>query len=207
MSSLPEPGGRLDFPATRRNQKPIAEVLERLWDSTAPLAVLELAAGSGQHAAFFAQRFPNWTFQPSDLEPAHLESIEAYRRDATSNILPAIRLDVASTPWPVTRSYGAIFAINLIHISPWSCTQGLFSEGKRHLVRRGGIFLYGAFRRGGRHTAPSNEAFDAGLRQRDSRWGVRCLDEVSALAGREGFRREQVLEMPANNLSVFFRLK
>lgn len=108
------------------------------------------------------------------------------------------------TPWPLDGLFDAILAINLIHISPWSCCQALFAEGSRHLRDTGEIYLYGAFRRHGQHTAPSNESFDAGLRQRDPNWGVRCLEEVTELAQEHGFRRQRVIEMPANNLSVLF---
>ena len=179
-------------------------VLGDLWDPAQPRRILEVASGSGQHVAYFASRFPFWSFQPTDLEPEHLRSIEAYRQEAGENLLPALRLDVGQTPWPLDVAFDAILAINLIHISPWSCCQALFLEGGRHLRGGGEIYLYGAFRRHGLHTAPSNESFDAGLRQRDPRWGVRCLEEVTALAQEHGFRREWVVEMPANNLSVLF---
>jgi hypothetical protein len=116
-----------------------------------------------------------------------------------------VRLDVGVPPWPVTAKYHGILAINLIHISPWSCTLTLMAEGRRHLVEGGGLFLYGAFRRGGRHTAPSNEAFDQGLRWQNPDWGVRCLDDVAQCAEAQSFSLETVLEMPANNLSVLFR--
>jgi hypothetical protein len=105
----------------------------------------------------------------------------------------------------LSRKFDAILAINLIHISPWICTEALFDEGQRHLKEQGGIFLYGAFRRAGRHTAPSNEVFDQDLRERDPAWGVRCLDQVTQLAESAGFALAAVVSMPANNLSVMFR--
>lgn len=197
---------RLDFPATARNREAIAGVLAELWDPTKPLSVLEVASGSGQHAAYFATRFPRWTFQPSDREPAHLQSIEAYRSDAPENLLPPVALDVSLAPWPVAGPCDAIFAINLIHISPWACTEALFLYGKSLLQPGGGIYLYGAFRRDGQHTAPSNEAFDQGLRGQNPAWGVRCLDQVASTAAAHGFQLSTVIPMPANNLSVLFGL-
>lgn len=197
---------RLDFPATSRNREPIVEVLAELWKPESPLNVLEVASGSGQHSAYFARRFPRWTFQPTDLEPAHLDSIETYRSETGENLLGPLRLDVAEESWPVIGGYDAIFAINLIHISPWACTTALFKTGKRYLKPKGAVYLYGAFMQNGQHTAPSNEAFDRGLRQQNSAWGVRCLEEVTSVAQAQGFRLTRVVEMPANNLSVLFSL-
>lgn len=195
---------RLDFPATARNREAIASVLAELWDREKLLSVLEVASGSGQHAAYFATRFPRWTFQPSDREATHLESIEAYRSDAPANLLAPVALDVALAPWPLTERYDAIFAINLIHISPWPCTEALFHHGKGLLKPGGAVYLYGAFRREGQPTAPSNEAFDQGLRKQNPAWGVRCLEQVALTASSQGFRLDRVIPMPAENLSVLF---
>lgn len=197
---------RLDFPSTERNREPIAQVLEAWWDPTRPRDVLELASGSGQHARFMALRFSRWTWQPSDREPDHLRSIEAYRQGAPENLRPAVRLDVSQPNWPVERYHG-IVAINLLHISEPGCTDGLFRWGRDHLLPGGSVVVYGAFRRHGQHTAPSNEAFDADLRSRDPSWGVRCLEETSELAVSLGFRRPVVCPMPANNLCVRFDLR
>lgn len=197
---------KLDFPATTRNREPIAEVLEKLWDPGRPREILEVASGSGQHLAYLARRFPLWTFQPSDLEPAHLASIAAYRQEAgVDNFKEPIRLDVEHDPWPVLSPVDTILAINLIHISPWACTLSLLSQGRRLLRKGGDLYLYGAFQRGGLHTASSNEAFDHALRRQNPEWGVRDLDQVTAAAVEAGFRLERVVEMPANNLSVLFQ--
>lgn len=195
----------LDFSSTQKNRDVIAKVLSSVYPADKPLRVLELASGSGQHAVFFADRFPRWTFQPTDLEPEHLQSIEAYRSyHGSPNLLPAIQLDASAEPWPLEGPFDAIWAINLIHISPWETTLGLFRGARRHLLEGGSVYLYGAYRRGGEHTAPSNQAFDMSLKQRNPRWGVRCLDEVEAVARSQGFQLSQVVEMPANNLSVVF---
>ncbi len=198
---------RLDFPATGRNQEAIAGVLERFFDPSRKLDVLEIASGSGQHSAYFSQRFPLWRFQPSDLDPAHLESIEAYREEVGGeNFAAPLPLDVMETPWNVPVGFGAIFAINLIHISPWECTEKLFAGARRHISPGGAVYLYGAFFRDGVTTAPSNLAFDESLRRRDAHWGVRRLEDVESIAAGHGFTLERLEEMPANNLSVLWRL-
>ena len=195
----------LDFPSTARNRDVIAKVLAKFFPTENPIRVLELASGSGQHAVHFAHCFPKWTIQPSDLEPEHLQSVSAYRAHRQSpNVLKPVLLDVSSQEWPELGEFEAIWAINLIHISPWETTLGLFRGARSVLSEDGKIYLYGAYRRGGRHTAASNEAFDFSLKQRNPRWGVRCLDEVEELAREQGFALESVVEMPANNLSVVF---
>lgn len=195
----------LDFPSTLRNREDIGAALEETFDVREPLRVLELASGSGQHVVYFAARFPLWTFQPTDLEPEHLESIEAYRRTGgTPNVSAPLLLDVSSREWPVDGTFDAVWAINLIHIAPWEATLGLFSGARKVLAHGGRIYLYGAYRREGRHTAPSNEQFDRSLKQRNPAWGVRCLNEVAVLAREHRFALKRVTEMPSNNLSVVF---
>lgn len=195
----------LDFPSTLRNRDDIQRVLHSAFDFDAPLRILEVASGSGQHASYLARAFPHWTLQPTDLEPEHLASIEAYRQAyGGRNLLAALKLDAASEKWPVEGPFDAVWAINLLHISPWETTLGLFAGAKRVLDERGRIYLYGAYRREGRHTASSNEDFDRSLKQRNPAWGVRCLDDVKAAALEHGFKLERVEEMPSNNLSLLF---
>jgi cyclopropane fatty-acyl-phospholipid synthase-like methyltransferase len=197
----------LDFPATHRNREAIAEVLQDVFPTHHKRTVLELASGSGQHVAYFAARFPHWTFQPTDLEIDHIRSIEAYRASHDlSNVLQPKLLNVVDERWPVRGPFDGVLAINLIHISPWECTLGLFAGAAEVLKERGKLFLYGAYRVEGRHTSPSNVAFDQSLQASDPRWGVRCLDEVTEVATKHGFKRESVIKMPANNLSVVFLL-
>lgn len=199
---------KLDFPATGRNREVIAEVLGRFLEPTLPLRLLEIASGSGQHVAFLSERYPLWSFQPTDIEAAHLESVEAYRREqSSSNFASPVRLDVSQRPWALSDQMDAILAINLIHISPWACTEALFAEGREHLKPGGAIYLYGAFLRTDVDTAPSNIAFDQGLRQRNHEWGVRSLEAVNAIAVSNGFYLAQQEEMPANNLSLLWRLE
>lgn len=193
---------RLQSPAATRNRQPILEVLRQVLPEHA--RVLEVASGSGEHAVHLAGAVPAWTWQPSDPHPRALASIAAWREAAgLANLREPLPLDLTGA-WPA-RLFDAVVAINLLHISPWAVTEALMAGAEGHLVAGGMLFLYGPFRREGRHTAPSNAAFDADLRARDPRWGIRDLDEVTAEAERHGLTLDKVVEMPANNLSLVFR--
>lgn len=194
---------RLHSLACERNRDPILAVLDRVLPAAGQ--VLEVASGTGMHAVWFAPRLPRVEWQPTDPEPEALASIEAWRRaEPAPNLRAPLRLDVLERPWPVPRA-DAIFNANMIHISPFETCLALLEEAAVLLPSSGPLVLYGPFRVGGRHTAPSNEAFDASLRARDPRWGVRDLDEVTALAEERGLVRDEVVPMPANNLTVVLR--
>lgn len=197
---------RLKSPATARNRAPILAVLREHLPFQA--RVLELASGSGEHGVHFIQAMPGWQWQPSDTEPRALASIEAWRQSlANESLLAPISLDVTAR-WPSelrVTSLDAIVAINLIHISPWRVTEALMRRANEYLGDNGVLLLYGPYRRGGQHTAASNQAFDADLKARNPSWGVRDLESVEAEAAANGLVLEQVVEMPANNLSVVFR--
>jgi hypothetical protein len=207
-TTSPLPPGALTAPAVARNREPILAVLRRV--DPLPILperglVLEIASGSGEHAVYFAAALPHLTWQPTDPDPDARESIAAYRVAAQlPNLLPPLALDAASSDWPVAQAH-VIVAINMIHIAPWAAAEGLIAGAERLLPAGGVLFLYGPFRENGRHTAPSNAAFDESLRARNREWGVRDLDEVAALAIRRGFALEERVAMPANNLSVVFR--
>ncbi|MCL7938943.1 class I SAM-dependent methyltransferase [Halomonas sp. ATCH28] len=193
---------RLQSPAAARNRQPIFEVLREVLPESAH--VLEVASGSGEHAIYLAGTAPGWTWQPSDPSHRALASVAAWREAAgLPNLREPLQLDVTGG-WPVAP-FDAVVAINLLHISPWAVTEALLAGAGAALVPGGVLYLYGPFRREGRHTAPSNAAFDADLRARDPRWGIRDLEAVTAEAGRHGLRLDKVVEMPANNLSVVFR--
>jgi hypothetical protein len=190
------------WPAPERNKAPILDVLARVFPDTG--RVLEISSGSGQHVVHFARHLPSLVFQPSDIDDENLASIRAWRRDeALPNLLEPVRLDVLDNAWPVEPCQAA-FNANMIHIAPWPCAEGLFDGLGRHLVPGAVFVLYGPFRIGGKHTAPSNEAFDADLRQRDPAWGVRELEAVEALARRHGLVLSERVAMPANNQSLVF---
>jgi SAM-dependent methyltransferase len=194
--------GRLHAPATQRNRGPILEVLMRLLPSDG--TVLEIASGTGEHAAWFAQHLRPLVWQPSDADPEMRASIDAHARaQGVRTIQPAIELDVRRAPWPV-RHADAVVCINLIHIAPWAAAQGLFQGAAALLPAGAPLLLYGPFKRGGQHTADSNASFDVSLRANDPSWGVRDLDDVDALAASHGFQPSEVVAMPANNLTVAY---
>ena len=199
----PVPSGGLHAAATERNRGPILDVLRDVLPASG--LVLEIASGTGQHAAFFAPAFPALRWQPSDASAAHLESIRAWSATTgAENLAPPLLLDVEREPWPIAAA-DAILNINMIHIAPWSAAEALFRGAARRLPAAGLLYLYGPFKRGGRHTAESNQRFDERLRGEDPRWGVRDLDDVTALAASAGFGAPQIVPMPANNLSLVFR--
>jgi SAM-dependent methyltransferase len=201
MGETPDPA--LYAPAVARNREPILAVLRRVLPSSG--LVLEIASGSGEHAMFFAAALPGVTWQPSDPDPRARASIAAFRNaGAPPNLLPPVALDASAAEWPVAGA-AAVVCINMIHIAPWSACEGLMAGAARILTAGGVLYLYGPYKEDRRHTAPSNEAFDADLRARDPRWGVRDLVEVIALARRHRFTHQETVAMPANNRSVVFR--
>lgn len=192
---------RRHAPATDRNREPILAVLRRCLPERG--TVLEVASGSGQHAAYFSNALPGLMWQPSDLDPEGRESTDAWCVDR-SNVRPAIALDASSATWPL-QAADAIFCANMIHISPVESCEGLLAGSGRILKPGGPLLLYGPFRRRDVPTAPSNEAFDADLRARDPRWGLRLLEDVTASAATYGLQHDDTIEMPSNNLCVVYR--
>lgn len=197
---------RLFSPSAERNRAPIAAVLRR-WLPRAG-TVLEIASGTGEHVCHFATEFPGLVFQPSDPDRTARASVAAWTA-GMANVRPPLALDVAAPGWEddpgVPAPIAAILCINMVHISPWAATLGLMRGAARLLAGGAVLYLYGAYRRGGRHTAPSNAAFDASLRRQDPEWGVRELEEVVAEAAARGLALAEAVEMPANNLSVILR--
>jgi SAM-dependent methyltransferase len=190
-------------PAAARNREPILRVLEQVLPSTG--TILEVGSGSGEHTVFLAPRLPGLDWQPTDVDPEAVLSIQAWRDELPAeNIFAPRRFDVRQHPWPF-HDLAAVLSINVIHISPWEVCEALV-DGAAGALRRGGVlYFYGPFRFDGRHTAPSNEVFDTTLRSQDPRWGVRDLSDVRKLATRYGLEESDVLPMPANNFSIVFR--
>jgi cyclopropane fatty-acyl-phospholipid synthase-like methyltransferase len=189
-------------PATARNREPILAVLSRIL----PLSglVLEISAGTGEHAAFFAAALPHLRWQPTDMDERAMDSIAAHCDAANlSNLLKPIPLDASSAQWPVDPA-DAIVCINMIHIAPWSACEGLMAGAARTLPAGGLLYLYGPFKENRGHTAESNLRFDIDLRSRDVGWGVRDLEDVVSCASTQGFRHSETVAMPANNRSVIF---
>jgi hypothetical protein len=192
---------RRHAPATARNRQPIAAVLEA--ELPASGLVLEVASGSGEHCAFFAERFAALRWQPSDPEDAARASIADWCA-GLANVLPPLLLDAAAETWPIAAA-DAILCVNMVHISPWEATLGLMTGAGRLLVPGAPLILYGPYRQRDVPTAESNEAFDVSLKARDSRWGLRHVEDVSAAAAAHGLALQRMVSMPANNLSLVFR--
>ena len=198
----------LSSPAALRNRGPILEVLRRYLPARG--AVLEIASGSGEHVMHFAAALPNLVFQPSDPDAAARASIAARAQESgLTNVRTPLALDAGDERWQLPHeldaSLGAIFCFNMIHIAPWRAALGLLRNAARTLPPQGVLYLYGPYRRGGRHTAPSNESFDRDLRARNSDWGVRDVEDVIAEAATQQLAFVEIIEMPANNLSILLR--
>ena len=188
---------KLTWAAPERNKQPILAVLERVLPNRGTL--LEVASGTGQHAAHFAAHLPHWLIQPSDVDAANLDSIEARRAEqALPNLLPPLRIDVCDPDWLIAP-VEAVYSANLVHIAAWAAAIGLLAGAARHLKLGGLLIVYGPFRVAGSHTAPSNQRFDDELRQRDPRFGVRDIEAVEQLARDHGLVLRERVEMPANN--------
>jgi hypothetical protein len=206
-----ESDGRLDAPAFHRNHQPIWAVLSAFLTGQAG-DVLEAGSGTGQHVVHFAENTPDITWWPSDYNEQHLKSIAAWRtHSGLKNIRAPFRIDLSDPAWAdaMQREGGpkellALFCANVIHIAPWTVTEGLF-KGAGELLRAGGrFFLYGPFKRRGQHTALSNAVFDTSLREGNPEWGVRDIADLEQLATRSGLALREVKDMPANNMILVF---
>jgi hypothetical protein len=195
----PGEGARCSAPAVARNREPIAEVLAGWLPESG--VVLEIASGSGEHALYFAERFPGLEWQPSDVHPGALASIEAWRALAgPANVRAPITIDAAAPDWPIP-SADAVLSINMVHISPWSSALGLIAGAANILPAGAPLILYGPWLKDDIPTAPSNLAFDADLKRRDPRWGLRRVEDFAAAAA--AFELAETRQMPANNLMLF----
>ena len=206
-----ESDGRLDAAAFHRNHAPIWAVLEKFLAGKSG-DVLEAGSGTGQHMVHFAKLAPEITWWPSDLNEAHLKSIAAWRRySGLPNIRPPLRIDLSDAAWHPAMHDGsgpkkllAVFCANVIHIAPWRVAEGLFAGAAHYLRADGRLFLYGPFKRDGKHTALSNAVFDTSLRDRDAEWGIRDIGDVERLAAGAGLALIETMQMPANNLTLVF---
>ncbi|HEY0822626.1 MAG TPA: DUF938 domain-containing protein, partial [Ramlibacter sp.] len=202
MSSLPH------SPAADRNKEPILAVLRELLGSRG--SALEIAAGTGQHAAWFAAALPGWKWLPSEADASMLPAIAARIAEAgLSNVREPVLLDVAAPQWPTpqapfTERFDLIYCANMLHIAPWSACAGLMAGAARQLAAGGRLVTYGPYFEAGQAPVPSNVAFDESLRARNPEWGIRQLDAVAAQAARSGLALQQRHAMPANNLLLVF---
>jgi SAM-dependent methyltransferase len=206
-----EADGRLDAAAFHRNHQAIWAVLQRFLAGKSG-DVIEAGSGTGQHVVHFARHTPEIVWWPSDLNEKHLRSIEAWRaHSGLPNIRPPLRIDLSDAAWcdamhdhSGPQNLLAVFCANVIHIAPWRVAEGLFAGAGRYLRPNGRLFLYGPFKRGGKHTAVSNAVFDTSLRERDPEWGVRDVEALERLAADAGLALVETCEMPANNLILAF---
>src|SRR6478672_1270994 len=206
-----EADGRLDAAAFHRNHRPIRAVLQQFLAGKSG-DVVEAGSGTGQHVVDFARYLPDVTWWPSDLNEQHLKSISAWRAHAgLANIRPPLRIDLSDPEWcfEMHNASGptnllAVFCANVIHIAPWRVAEGLFAGTGRYLQADGRLFLYGPFKRGGKHTALSNAVFDTSLRENNAEWGVREVEALEQSAAGAGLVLVETAEMPANNLILVF---
>jgi SAM-dependent methyltransferase len=206
-----ESDGRLDAPAFHRNHEAIRATLQ-LFLAGKSGDVVEAGSGTGQHVVDLASHFPEIIWWPSDLNDQHLKSIAAWRAHAgLANIRPPLRIDLSDPAWCPEMHDGsgpanllAVFCANVIHIAPWRVAEGLFAGAGRYLREAGRLFLYGPFKRGGKHTAMSNAVFDTSLREGNPEWGVRDVEALEELAAGAGLVLIEATEMPANNFTLVF---
>jgi SAM-dependent methyltransferase len=195
--------GKWSTPTAERNKDPILDVLARVLPRRG--VVLEIASGTGQHVIHFAKALPELMWQPSDPDAELRESIALrVREEQRANVHSPIDLDASKLPWPL-QTADAVIAINLIHVAPWSATLALFEGAKALLSTEHVLFLYGPYRRFGRHTSESNARFDLDLRAQNPEWGLRDLEAVSDVAAGAGFVLAETVAMPANNFSLVFK--
>jgi len=191
------------YAAVPRNRDFILEVLSRILPQRA--RVLEIASGSGEHGVYMAKKLPHLTWMPTDASQELLESIDAWRvAEGLSNVCPPQQLDVLDELWPVQKA-DAIVNINMIHVAPWEACEALFRGASQALSSGGVLYMYGPYMRAGKHTAPSNAKFDQTIRSMNTQWGVRNLEDVQSVAKTYNIHPEEVVAMPANNLSVIYR--
>ena len=196
-------------PAAERNRQPILDVLQQVLPASG--VALEIASGTGQHAAWFAAGLPGWTWQPSDALADDFASVEHWCSQANAaNVARPIVLDVLASQWPsegpqFKQKFDAIFCANMLHISPWETCAGLMQGAAQYLSPEGVMVTYGPYLERDVATAPGNVNFDLSLRQRNALWGIRALDDVAHQAALAGLKLHKRFAMPANNLLLVFR--
>ncbi len=200
---------RLFFPATKRNRESIGEVLSKIL--LIRRSILEIGSGSGEHGVVFQKRFPEITWQSSDPELMHRNSISSWidYHELNFKMPQPLEIDVEKTPWiipsEILLSLQGIICINMIHIASWNCTKSLFKESGKLLKNGQFLMLYGPFKIGNKHISQSNDLFDDSLKMQNKLWGIRDLGEVSKEATKHGFIKDELISMPANNFSVIYR--
>lgn len=194
---------RLHAPAALRNRDLIADVLQSALPPRGLL--LEIASGSGEHCIRFGERLPHHVIQPSDPSPQARASIDAWTLSSgVTNVRPALDIDASLPDWPIGHA-DAVLCINMIHITPWRATLGLFAGAAKYLTAGGLLYTYGPYMCGNKHTSEGNAAFDLSLRRDNPEWGIRSIEALSELANARGFSAPHMIPMPSNNFSLIFK--
>lgn len=199
---------KVHYPAAERNQSYILEVLKKHFDTGKPGNVLEIASGTGQHVSYFATHFPNLTFQPSEYDSSLFASLEAYARDTpTKNVKNPVQIDITTDPdsWNLNLLYDYVINVNMIHISPYQCTVGLFKNGCKILIDGGVLVTYGPYAHNGVITPESNVNFDRSLRRQNPEWGLRDIADLKKLAEDFGVKLLKIYDLPANNKCLVWK--
>ena len=200
---------RLFFPATKRNQEAIEEIITPYLCKGG--TVLELASGSGEHAVYFKQKFVNIYWQSSDINPVNIESINSWiKYYGLDLIMPsALKIDVEKSNWNISKeliaSLKIIICINLLHVSSLRCTASLFRTSSYYLQKGSHLIIYGPFKKNGNHTSEGNILFDNELIRRNQNWGIKDLEKIIQIAELNSFEVSEIFEMPANNLTIIFK--
>jgi len=188
--------------ACENNKQVILERLQPLFTNTRK--VLELGAGTGQHATWFAQHLAHLVWQPTDVA-ANLPVLSLRCAAYTgANLLPPMALDVCDHPWPLAVP-DAVFTANSLHIMPFAAVEQCFAELGRRAGRDTQLCVYGPFNYGGAYTSDSNARFDQWLAQQHPDSAIRDFEAVDALARAAGFALQEDHAMPANNRLLVWR--
>ena len=192
-------------PAADRNKQPILDVLRSVLPPQGH--ALEIASGTGQHVAWFAQHLQQWTWQPTDATVDGFADIAAHAAGLATVHTPQL-LDVMHTPWlGADHRFDAIYCANMLHISPWQTTTALMQGSATHLAPGGVLLTYGPYLEDTVATAEGNLSFDGSLRAQNPAWGIRRLEDVRGVAALSGLQLAKRCALPANNLLLVWQRK
>ncbi|XP_026674930.1 methyltransferase-like 26 isoform X2 [Ceratina calcarata] len=201
---------KLFYPAAERNKGPILSILQKYIQRDSDQVFLEISSGSGQHIAHFAPNFPQITFFPSEYEANLLESVAAYANEFV-NIKQPLKIDITTDfrTWAngmfKEASIDYIYNANMMHISPYECSIGLFNNAGKLLKNNGTLFTYGPYAIDGKITPESNVNFDKTLKLQDPRWGLRDINDLRKLAEKNDIKLIAMIDMPANNKTLIWK--
>lgn len=200
--------------AAENNKDAIFKVLEKVlpekFGNDASLSALEISSGSGQHVVYFAERFPKVVWQPSDIDERYLESIKAYITESKlENVKLPVTVDVTKdiSEWPEplgANPVDVLLNINMVHITPWACTEGLFAAAAKILKPSGIMVTYGPYAIHGEISPESNVSFNESLKSQNAAWGLRDIDDLEKEAKKNGLNFDAMFDMPSNNKTLIW---